>query len=233
MLLFSHRGFLNKNCTQENTIKAFQNAINYGFQAIEVDIWYFNNELILSHDQPDKNLNHYDRLENLFNHFKNKIIYWLDFKNLQQDNVKNAIANLKKIIDQNKIQYQQIFFIPCLDNLNLKQNLFSYEEIRKNFTQNCNLGAFISNIEKSKLLNYRQQLQNNEISNLSVQYKNIDEKFIEIFHDINLFAWTVNKEEDLINLKKLGVKNIATDKLIPPKCPTKKQNLTILDIEKE
>ncbi len=211
--LFSHRGLLSRN-VKENTIKSFQNAFDNHFEAMEIDIWYYKKEFILSHDKP-KDLNNCDNLANLFKQFGNKIDYWLDFKNLNLDNIKEASYNLKINADKFNIDYNKIIFVPYLNNINLEKNLFSYKEIRNNFGENCNIGTLIKKIDKKDWKKYHQQLKENNIKILSVQFENINEDFIKIFSDINLFAWTVNDKKDFNYLKKLKIQNIATDTLKP------------------
>lgn len=213
--LFSHRGFLNNPNLKENTIKSFQNAINHHFKALECDIWFIKGQFILNHDQPEENTQKYDKLEQLFEHFGNKIDYWLDFKNLNQQNITAAIKNLKEIIDKFAINYEKIYFIPYLDNINLDKNLFAYQEIRENFGQNCQLGAFLTKIDKNQLENYREKLDEHKINILSIYFKNIDENFVKTFQNIQLFAWTVNEKADFNYLKTLKIENIATDKILP------------------
>ena len=86
---------------------------------MELDIWYVEGQFILNHGKPSENINKYDKLEKLFKKFGNKIEYWLDFKNLDEENIKEAIKKLKLNIDQSEINYEKIF--SCL----IKQQSFS------------------------------------------------------------------------------------------------------------
>ena len=45
--MVSHRGIN----AQDNTIEAFQNAINLGFDSVEMDIRLFNGEVVMAHDK--------------------------------------------------------------------------------------------------------------------------------------------------------------------------------------
>ena len=62
--IFSHRGSVIKK-SQENKIEAFKNVYKKGIRAIEFDIWYLKNQLVLKHNRPIT-LNNLDRLEDLF-----------------------------------------------------------------------------------------------------------------------------------------------------------------------
>ena len=66
--IFAHRGFVGncdqQNYIQQNSLASLKNAYDSGFRAIEFDIWFYNSQLILSHDQPQldncKNLAHFN-----------------------------------------------------------------------------------------------------------------------------------------------------------------------------
>ena len=51
---FSHRGFSDKSSIKPNTIKAFRNAYKKGYRALEFDIWFIKNQLVLAHNKPKK-----------------------------------------------------------------------------------------------------------------------------------------------------------------------------------
>lgn len=213
--LFSHRGFTNNKKLKENTIEAFDNSLTHGFDAIELDLWYLEENFILNHDKPQKDLKKYDKFEDLLQKFHNKFQYWLDFKNLTPDNITQAIAKLKSIIDSSKIDYKNFIFVPCLDNIDLKNSLFAFNEIKKQFGNETEIGSFLSKISKNKWENYYLSLKENNIKNISINFKNLDEEFMIKFNDIKIFAWTINEEEDLNKMQLLKVQNIATDKIIP------------------
>lgn len=213
--LFSHRGFLSEKKFKENTLESFQNSLDYKFQAIELDLWYLEEKFILNHDKPSRDLSKYDKFADLLQKFGNKFEYWLDFKNLNPNNIQEAIKELKSIIDQSKISYSNFIFVPCLDNANLSDSFFAFDEIRNNFGKNCRLGSFLSKIKPQNFQSYYKNLKQNNIQNLSINFKNLNEDFIKFFSGINIFAWTVNNKKDLEYLEKLKVGNIATDKLTP------------------
>ena len=88
--VFAHRGFTfdennPQNKIEQNSLASLKNAVNHGFKAIEFDIWYFNSQLVLSHDQP--NLANYQTLTKFSEYFiyGNQLDYWLDFKNLDEN----------------------------------------------------------------------------------------------------------------------------------------------------
>lgn len=211
MKYFSHRGLVDKN-HKENSISAFSSALNQGFKAIEFDIWFLENELVLHHDRPN-NLNNLARLQELFAKFQNKIEYWCDFKNLSEANCIDAIKSFKKIVDAEKINYQQLYFAPFITNF--KQALKIYEVIRKYFGEDVLIVAVREKLKDEDYSQFYQTLKSNRIYGLSIQYSNLNAEFKKIFSDIKVFAWTVNDQKIAENLNKIGIENIATDKLKP------------------
>jgi glycerophosphoryl diester phosphodiesterase len=106
--IFSHRGLRIKK-SQENKIESFKNAYKKGLRAIEFDIWYLKDQLILKHNRPS-NFNNCDSLEDLLANFKNDLQYWVDFKNLNPKNCDQALKKVKDLVDKNKIKLKKAFW---------------------------------------------------------------------------------------------------------------------------
>lgn len=81
MIYISHRGNINgKNETLENKPSYIDDAISSGYD-VEIDVWWFDNQLWLGHDKPQYNVDFRwfsDRLSKLWVHCKNveSIIYF-------------------------------------------------------------------------------------------------------------------------------------------------------------
>lgn len=89
--IWAHRGYVKTH--PENTIAAFQEAIDKGAPGIELDI-FFNPEtkaFLVSHDPPTPDAPEL-HLETVFLEFGEKIHYWLDFKNLADLSFKDAAS---------------------------------------------------------------------------------------------------------------------------------------------
>ncbi|MCE3255677.1 MAG: hypothetical protein K0R25_1171 [Rickettsiaceae bacterium] len=208
---FAHRGLATKQIKQ-NSLEAFKNAYKNNFRAIEVDIWYLQNQLILKHDRPKK-ADDLANLQELFSEFKNKVEYWLDFKNLHQKNCDLAIKEAKKTADNFKIKPDQIYFAPFITDL--KKAKIIHQKIRKYFGKKAQIIFVVEKLNPKDRLKLYAKLKEENIYGLSIQYKNIDAGFKKIFHDIKIFAWTVNDQKTADSLAKAGIENIATDNLIP------------------
>jgi glycerophosphoryl diester phosphodiesterase len=209
--IFAHRGLTN-NFIKENSIKALINAADNGFNAIECDIFYYNKKLLLSHDQPDS-IGQLDDLEGFLEIFAGQMQYWLDFKNLTIENALEVLPELKRITDKLHIEQKNLFFAPFITEIN-PQTLLIYQIIKSHFNQ----AQILAVKEKLAIIDYQsyyQQLKDNDIYGLSIQFSNINSEFMKVFSDRQIFAWTVDRKKDLINLAQLGVKNVTSNKLLP------------------
>jgi len=208
---FSHRGLIECKI-QENTLEAFKNAYKNNFRAFELDIWYLKNQLVLKHNRPN-NLENLTKLADFLREFKNKVEYWLDFKNLHIKNCDVVIKRIKAIIDDLKIKPKKLYFAPFITDLKKAKNI--YQTIRKYFGENAQIVAVVEKLNQENYQNFYQELKAANIYCLSIQHQNINSEFKNIFYDIRIFAWTVDDNKDLDFLDKIGVENIATNKLIP------------------
>jgi glycerophosphoryl diester phosphodiesterase len=204
---FAHRGLVSKNAP-ENTIASLKNAFENNIKAVEFDIWYFKNELVVSHDQPKNKIL---KLNDYLAVYSNKIEYWLDFKNLNISNCDQALKQVKIITKQLKIKQNNLNFAPFITNFD--QALEIYKIIKKYFKK-AKILAVREKLKISDRKKYYQKLQENKIFGLSINYKNIDDKLIKNFKNIEIFAWTVNNRKTADYLAKIGVQNIVSDKIL-------------------
>jgi glycerophosphoryl diester phosphodiesterase len=212
---FAHRGFtFDKNNPQnkidQNSLASLKNAVNHGFKAIEFDIWYFNSQLVLCHDQP--NLSNYQNLVKFSEYFiyGNQLDYWLDFKNLDETNIDNVLKLVESQINFTKINLEKIFFAPYCTNYFLSQKIFF--NFRKIFGNEIKMVAVADNIQQ--IPNLLEFVANNNVKYLSIDYKLINEDLIVKFKDQNILAWTINDQQILDNLARLGIKYFASDKIL-------------------
>jgi glycerophosphoryl diester phosphodiesterase len=217
--LFAHRGFVAGNILQ-NSLASFAAAQKNNFKAIEFDLWFLQKKFFLKHDSPTKNeLKNLPQLEDYLT-LKNQLFYWMDFKNLDEENAELALKIAKQKIEKAQINLSQIYFAPFILNHEIAANIFA--KITKIFGAEANLVAVCQEL-KSDLdkKNLRQFLLKNRVKNLSIFHELIDENFIKIFNQVEIFAWTVNDLKRLRDLENLGVKNFATDKITPQIYDTK------------
>ena len=213
--LFAHRGFVKAGIAQ-NSIASLKQAHKSGFKAVEFDIWFLEGKLFLKHDHPKKN--ELKILPNLSDYFsyKNEFCYWLDFKNLDEKNAGAALKIVKKEIDEVSLDMDKIYFAPFITDYKIAGKVF--EEFKKIFGKKVKLVAVceeLKNFDQIKIL--REFLTKNQVKFLSIFHELLDKTFVKIFPDIEVFAWTVNDLKRIKELKNLGVKNFATDKVIPKK----------------
>ncbi len=232
--LFAHRGLVlkdkdnKKNATSENSISSLHQAYSFGFRNIEFDIWYCGNvdKLIIKHNQPTKqDLNAYNNLKYSskkaklpqfidYLEYGNKVIYWCDFKNIDKNNVNNALAMLKGDIVRKNINFSNFYFAPFITEYKLACEIC--QDFRKVFGEKVNFVAVCENFEtdceKELLKNF---LIDQKIGFLSINHKLIDQQLLNFLPKVEIFAWTVNNKSRIIELLSMGIRNFATDKILP------------------
>ena len=214
--IFAHRGFADKK-DQQNTMSAIDNAYKTGFDGVEIDIHYLNDSLLMTHDpvpeEQEKNLDNFDQ----FLKYQNKMLYWLDFKNLQDlDNtdLEQALMKVKLDIQNNNCNLDNFYFAPYITDYKVAQRIFN--KINEVFDHRARLVFVVDDIKKDQYQELSQFLRKMRIGNISIKHDLINEDFISIFHDKNLFAWTVNEiaiaNELVIKYK---IANFTTDNILP------------------
>ncbi|WP_262696336.1 glycerophosphodiester phosphodiesterase [Kordiimonas aquimaris] len=209
--VWAHRGFSKKH--PENTIAAFEAAINLGAKGIEVDIFYdFNlNVFTVSHDKPhiseiDKSL----KLDTVFNQLGKKTNYWLDFKNLRFLSENELVAATEKLHE--KISSYELTKHVVVESQN-PQNLSVLASKGLNVSYWINLNSSSGRLRFwSDVLQTRKHISAYKFTALSMDYNNFEERYADLFPNVDFYLFTVN---DIDTLDKLGennrVKIILTD----------------------
>lgn len=210
MKIFAHRGLVTKNA-KENSFESLEEAYKNKFFGIEFDIWFFDNQLYIKHDLPKKEeFESLPKFADFFIH-GNKFEYWIDFKNLNENNVVEVCKIMNQAFVDNEINLKQVYFVPFINDL--EKALPIYNKIKEIFFE-AQIVALCYEIKDFDLLSYRKNLIENDIKFLSIQHELVNENFTKVLHDISLFAWTVNDLKRLQDLELLGVKAIATDVIL-------------------
>lgn len=209
--IFAHRGFVTSTA-QENSIESLREAHKNHFIGVEFDLWLIDDFVVVNHDLPEKK--HLSKLPNFRDYliFKNDLEYWIDFKNLDKSNVEQIMDVVVEEINRAKIDYKKVYFAPFITEL--ERAILVYDVVR-NRVKDAQIMAVCESLSEQNFIFYHQELQKNNIKFLSIQHEIINEKFMQIFSDINLFAWTVNDLARLRDLQKLGVKNFTSDIILP------------------
>jgi glycerophosphoryl diester phosphodiesterase len=204
--LFAHRGLWSVEAPQ-NSINSLKNAYNQGFRAIEFDIWFLQGLLLLKHDCPkDNDFSNLAQLKDYFL-YKNELEYWLDFKNLDEKNAYEALILVKKIIDESNISLDKIFFAPFITNYKKAEKILLI--IKAIFGDEAKFVAVLEDIKNfGAVISF---LRKNNIKHLSINHELLSEANIKKLSHIEIFAWTIKNKNRLEELKKLGIKNFATD----------------------
>lgn len=221
ILVIGHKGA--SLITPENTIRAFQKAIDLEADLIEFDIHLSKDgEIVIIHDINTLNTSGYNGL--VRNMTLNELKQ-LDFGEGEK------IPTILELIDIAKGKIGLIFEIKAqgitekLAKIISKEALisqsiissFSFKELM-NFQKhepNVKIGLLLSEALKSKRI-IKKRIQKaiiNQFYSIHPHYNIIDNDIIEFCHENNLkiFAWTVNDEKDMKNLVKMGIDGIMTD----------------------
>ena len=200
-MIFAHRGLVTKN-SLENSIASLEAAYQAGFRNIEFDLWFLNGALSVKHNKPEG-----ENLPTLCDYLclGNKMTYWLDCKNLDGSNAKEALELIFYEIKKAKINLEQIFLATfALDDEVLTQARRIFGKDVK-FIFACGESNKISELEKI--------CTQNEVKFISIFHEFIDADFVKKFSNQEIFAWTVNDVNRLKELEALGIKYFASDHL--------------------
>ena len=202
-MIFAHRGLVTKN-SPENSIASLEAAYRGGFRTIEFDLWFLNGALSVKHDKPEG-----EDLPTLCDYLRlgNKMTYWIDCKNLDGSNAKEALELIFYEIKKAKINLEQIFLATfALDSEALAQ-------ARRLFGKNVKF--IFACGESDKIAELERICAQNEVKFISIFHEFIDADFVKKFSNQEIFAWTVNDVKRLKELEALGIKYFASDHLPP------------------
>ena len=206
MKIFAHRGYIDKNL-QENSISSLNKAYNYGFDGVEIDLWFIDDKFYITHDQPEaEELSNLALLQDFL--IYEDFGYWLDFKNLDISNYKKAINCLKSNIKN--LNLANIFFVPYIDDYNLCEIIF--KEINKVFDNNLKIAAIFDDVNKIEDL--CKLISNINLKYLSIKSDLVTQQNIEKLLDINLMSWTIKDKKEYNRLRKQNIKIFASDILL-------------------
>lgn len=207
--LFAHRGFVENNMKQ-NSIASLKNAFEKGFKGVEFDIWWIDGEFFVKHDKPaGKELFLLPRLQDYLVH-KNELEYWIDFKNLDEKNIDNALKKLKEVLILKEIDLNKVFFAPYISDYILTGKISL--KFRNFFAQKINFVGVCD--EEAQCQGAVDMIDIGVIDFISINYKLINKDFLKKIQPSKLLAWTVNDIKEINDLYMVGVEKFATDKVI-------------------
>ncbi len=207
--LFAHRGFVENNMKQ-NSIASLKNAFEKGFKGVEFDIWWIDGEFFVKHDKPaEKELFLLPRLQDYLVH-KNELEYWIDFKNLDEKNIDNALKKLKEVLILKEIDLNKVFFAPYISDYILTGKISL--KFRNFFAQKINFVGVCD--EEAQCQGAVDMIDIGVIDFISINYKLINKDFLKKIQPSKLLAWTVNDIKEINDLYMVGVEKFATDKVI-------------------
>ena len=207
--LFAHRGFVENNMKQ-NSIASLKNAFEKGFKGVEFDIWWIDGEFFVKHDKPSgKELFLLPRLQDYLVH-KNELEYWIDFKNLDEKNIDNALKKLKEVLILKEIDLNKVFFAPYITDYILTAKISL--KFRNFFAQKINFVGVCD--EQAQCQEVVDMIDIGVIDFISINYKLINKDFLKKIQPTKLLTWTVNDIKEINDLYMFGVEKFATDKVL-------------------
>ena len=220
MLKIGHRGA--NGHEPENTIGAFQKAIDLGCNAIELDVHLSSDkEIIVIHDQTiDRTTNgtgvvnqitlselkkfridhnrEIPTLKEVFEILDHNILINIELKSFEA--AAKVLELIAKYIYQNKFTYQN-FLISSFD-----WNALTFCHAQ---SPRISLGVLTDNSIESALV----FAKNINASAINPHFKLLNINNIKLMHDLGLkiYPWTVNEVEDINKMKTLKVDGIISD----------------------
>lgn len=213
MRLFAHRGFT-AELHPQNSVASLKEAVAQGFKGIEFDLWYVDGKLLLKHDRPQEN--EVEVLPQFKDYltYQNDLFYWLDFKNLDEENCAKALAIVKNEIEKLNLRLDHFYFVPYITDLKKAEKIYAI--IRNIFGFKANVVAVCDTLKnEQEAQELRRVLDAYNIKKLSIFHQLLSKNSLQILLGIEIFAWTVNDISRLRDLETLGITNFATDKITP------------------
>jgi glycerophosphoryl diester phosphodiesterase len=210
--LWAHRGW--SIAFPENSTEAVMAAESIKFCGVEVDInWVDEKMIYVVHDLPQDYRNKsLTTLFSLLEHVKStNISLWLDFKNINATNAEEAAKHIKKLLSDLKIDQARIVI-----EIQDPGVIAVLREVLSNITISYWVHWPVKT-ERSFLgmMKLKYEIGYYGVSTVSLDYKNIDDEFIENFSHLRMLTWTVNDEKTLKHLLNAGADIILTDTLTP------------------
>lgn len=219
MKIIAHRGA--SAIAPENTLKAVKAALESNADAVEVDIYRNQHELLVSHDK------------------------WLQYETNGQGDIQKApfaylqtldagdgekIPTLWDVLEcidgkvdinielkgQNTSSLVLAYIQRACQELNFKENQFLISSFNHHLLRdikqkkpNIHIGALTSSLP----LNYAQFAQDFSAYSVHVDVNFVSNEFVKDAHNRNLkvFAYTVEEQQDIISMIDLGVDGIFTN----------------------
>lgn len=206
--LFAHRGFW-ESADLQNSISSLKRAYENKFYGIEFDVWFFENKLVLGHDQPKSRLGLPSFAQYL--EYGDEFTYWIDFKNLNLANVERVFLMVKQALIAAEIDLKKVYIAPFMTNYEVAKGLAKVA--RDIFGKEVQFAAVVE--YKEELAELVKFLQLEKISYLSISHELINADSLKKLQNVEIFAWTVNDLERLKELETLGVKNFISDLITP------------------
>jgi glycerophosphoryl diester phosphodiesterase len=220
MLKIGHRGACGYE--PENTLLSFDKALELGVDAVELDVHRLKDgKVVVIHDRK------VNRTTNGKGHVTNKC-----FKEIRKLRVGKSekIPLLEEVLDLIDRRIEVNIELKGKNTALAVSRIVNYYIKLKGWKEDH---FFVSSFDHEELIKFKNELpairicplvkkipkgyakfgENMKAYSINVFYKRIGKKFIEDAHrrKIKVFAWTINKPNDIVKIKKLEVDGIISD----------------------
>lgn len=204
----THGGFQGEgkpmNRTGENTVEAFEASIANGFPGIELDIHFLGERFVVAHDPtPTDHLG----LDEVFARCGRKIYYWLDFKDLTDENVGDVIVAFQRLFERYPVRDRVLIESPEARALaKLRHGLGDVKVLYW-------IQWYRGGIRKSVLrARKRWKIAWFGFHNISISDDQFNEVFRRDFARMGIYVYTINDAARMAALRDAGVRVILTDR---------------------
>jgi len=143
-------------------------------------------------------------------YYKNELEYWFDFKNIDQNNIGDALKKLKADLILKEIDLNKIFFAPYITDYDLAIKISL--KFRNFFSQKINFAGVCDN--ELGVQEIVDMVNMELIDFVSINHALINAELLKKINSTKLLAWTVNDIKQINDLYMLGVDKFATDKVL-------------------
>jgi glycerophosphoryl diester phosphodiesterase len=205
----THGGFQGEgkpmNRTGENTLEAFEASIANGFTGIELDIHFMPERgFIVAHDlTPADHLG----LNEVFARCGRKVYYWLDFKNLTDENVGAVIVVFNRLFERYPIRDRVLIESPEARALARLRN--GLGDVKVLYWIQWYRGGFEKSVLRARK---RWKLAWFGFRNISISNDQFNEVFLRDFARMGIYVYTINGAARMAALRDAGVRVILTDR---------------------
>lgn len=222
MYYIAHRGYTRHGTCSDNSLESFQNAIDDGFDMIEMDIQLTkDNVIVIYHDIHIDGTPIREMTEKTLTNSHPEMLTLQEFFNIFGNHVKNGLIQI--YLDLKGCEYLSVKLIElfikqdiCLENICIGSFNINHLTLLRDLSIDFKVPPKLGYITSSKYpLSFYNELFN-YIDFLSVDINIIDKQIFNTTKKNNkkLFVYTCSNEKDKLYLKRMKIDGIVSNILL-------------------